>query len=206
MLTIGLTGGIGCGKTTVSQLFKEKNVPVVDADEISHAIVQTGQPALVKLANAFGQQILLTNGALNREYLRELVFAKPNKKALLESILHPIIYRTMDQQLNAFDSPYGMLSIPLLFETKHQENIDRVLVIDCSEETQITRVKARDQLSDSMIGSIMDSQCSREFRLSHADDILNNDGTLEKLKSDIDKLHSLYLKISTGKNHTHPAK
>jgi dephospho-CoA kinase len=206
MLIIGLTGGIGCGKTTVSQLFEEQNVPLVDADEISHAIVQTGQPALAQLSKAFGQQVLLSNGSLNRDYLRELVFNKPKEKEKLESILHPIIYQVMYQQLEEFDSPYGILSIPLLLETMHQDKVDRVLVIDCLEETQKSRVKARDQLSDSIIDSIMDSQCSREFRLSHADDILNNDSTLELLKPYVEELHKFYLKISTGKNNKHPAK
>ena len=155
MLTIGLTGGIGCGKSTVTQLFEKRNVPVVDADIISHTIVQSGQPALLQLQQAFGDSILLPSGALNRDYLRDLIFNNPSKKETLESILHPIIYKTMYQTLASFDYPYGILSIPLLLETKHQANIDRILVIDCPEATQIKRVKARDQLSDSMINSIM---------------------------------------------------
>lgn len=206
MFIIGLTGGIGCGKSTVSQLFEEFNVPVVDADIIAHSIVQTGQPALAQLKNNFGKDVLLPSGALNRAYLRELVFNNPAKKEALENILHPIIYKTMHQQLEQFDSPYGILSIPLLFETKHEHNVDRVLVIDCLEKTQQSRVKARDQLNDTMIKSIMASQCSRQFRLLHADDVINNDNALDNLKYDVKKLHHLYLEMSTGKNHTHPAK
>ena len=200
MLTIGLTGGIGCGKTTVTQLFEKRNVPVIDADVISHSIVQPGQPALLLLQQAFGDAVLLSNGALNREYLRELVFKNPSKKKALEAILHPIIYKTMFHALEKFDYPYGILSIPLLFETNHHEMIDRILVIDCPEAVQIKRVKTRDQLSDSMINSIMSSQCSRSFRLSHADDILINDGPLTGIDLKVQKLHDCYLKMSAGKN------
>ncbi|MFT6218911.1 MAG: dephospho-CoA kinase [Cycloclasticus pugetii] len=199
MLTIGLTGGIGCGKSTVTQLFEKRNVPVVDADIISHTIVQSGQPALLQLQQAFGDSILLPSGALNRDYLRDLIFNNPSKKETLESILHPIIYKTMYQTLASFDYPYGILSIPLLLETKHQANIDRILVIDCPEATQIKRVKARDQLSDSMINSIMNAQCTRAFRLSQADDIITNVGSLNSLEKKVEQLHNFYLEMSAGK-------
>jgi len=206
VLTIGLTGGIGCGKTTVSQLFESKGIPVIDADEIAHAIVQKGTPALAILSNAFGENILNTDGSLDRNYLRELVFNHPKEKEKLESILHPLIYQQMFQQLEQYDSPYGILSIPLLFETHHQNKVDRIVVIDCSEETQKKRVRSRDQLSDEMIDSIMNSQCSRSFRREHADDILNNDSTLANLEDAVDHLHEVYIKMSTGKNRAHPAK
>ncbi|ORU94358.1 MAG: dephospho-CoA kinase [Cycloclasticus sp. symbiont of Bathymodiolus heckerae] len=206
MLIIGLTGGIGCGKTTVSQLFEKRNIPIIDADEISRTIVKARQPALTLLVDAFGNNILLGDGSLNKDFLRELVFSQPDKKKKLEDILHPIIYKTMFQQLEQFTSPYGIFSIPLLFETQYQDKVDRVLVIDCSEETQKTRVKARDQLDDSMIQSIMHAQCSRSFRLSHADDILSNDGNLIALDETVQQLHELYLKMSAGKNSSHPAK
>ncbi|MEW4983218.1 MAG: dephospho-CoA kinase [Cycloclasticus sp.] len=201
MLTIGLTGGIGCGKTTITQLFEKRNVPVVDADVISHAIVQPGQPALLILKKSFGEQILLPNGSLNRNYLRELVFNDPHKKETLENILHPIIYTTMYQALEKIDYPYGILSIPLLLETQHQDKVDRVLVIDCPEAVQIERVKKRDKLNDAMIASIMHSQCSRSIRLSNADDILVNNESLESLDAKVQKLHNFYLKMSAGKNN-----
>ena len=206
MLTIGLTGGIGCGKTTITQLFEKRNVPVVDADVISHAIVQPGQPALLILKKSFGEQILLPNGSLNRNYLRELVFNDPHKKETLENILHPIIYTTMYQALQQADYPYGILSIPLLLETQHQDKVDRVLVIDCPEEVQIERVKKRDQLNDAMIASIMRSQCSRSIRLNNADDILVNNESLESLNAKVQKLHEFYLKMSAGKNNSYTAK
>lgn len=202
MLIIGLTGGIGCGKTTVSQLFENANVPVIDADEISRAIVKTGQPALSLLTSAFGGEILSPNGSLNKSYLRELVFNHPNNKEKLENILHPIIYQKMYQQLAKHKSPYGILSIPLLFETNHRKKVDRVLVVDCSEETQRNRVKARDEFDDSMIDSIIKAQCTRPFRLLHADDILNNDNSLDNLEKDVSRLHNTYLKMSADQVQT----
>jgi len=201
MLTIGLTGGIGCGKTTVSRLFEKRNIPVIDADVISHAIVQPGQPTLLLLKETFGEQVLLANGELNRDYLRELVFNDPNKKETLEAIMHPIIFGIMHDKLATLDTPYGILSIPLLIETNQQAQVDRVLVIDCPETDQIQRVKARDQLTDAMINSIMRSQCSRSLRLEHADDILINDGSLASLDAKVQKLHDFYLKMSAGKNN-----
>lgn len=201
MLTIGLTGGIGCGKTTVSRLFEKRNIPVIDADVISHAIVQPGQPTLLLLKETFGEQVLLPNGELNRQYLRELVFNDPNKKETLEGIMHPIIFGIMHDELTKLNTPYGILSIPLLLETNQQAQVDRVLVIDCPETEQIQRVKARDQLSDSMINSIMRSQCSRSLRLKRADDILLNNGSLASIDAKVQKLHDFYLKMSAGKKN-----
>lgn len=206
MLTIGLTGGIGCGKSTVTDLFKQKRVPVVDADEIAHAVVQPQQPTLALLQKTFGKHIIATDGSLDRSFLRELVFNDRVEKKKLEDILHPIIYKTMHDQLNKLDSPYGILSIPLLLETRHQDKVDRVLVIDCPEATQIKRVKARDNLNEKMIDSIMKSQCTRSFRLQHADDVLNNNTNLETLGKRVQKLHDFYLQMSAGKNSSYPAK
>lgn len=201
MLTIGLTGGIGCGKTTVSRLFEKRNIPVIDADIISHAIVQPGQPTLLLLKETFGEQVLQPNGELNRQYLRELIFNDSNKKETLEAIMHPIIFGIMHDKLATLDTPYGILSIPLLIETNQQAQVDRVLVIDCPETEQVQRVKARDQLTDAMISSIMRSQCSRSLRLEHADDILINDGSVASIDAKVQKLHEFYLKMSAGKNN-----
>ena len=201
MLTIGLTGGIGCGKTTVSRLFEKRNIPVIDADIISHAIVQPGQPTLLLLKETFGEQVLQPNGELNRQYLRELIFNDSNKKETLEAIMHPIIFGIMHDKLTTLNTPYGILSIPLLIETNQQAQVDRVLVIDCPETDQVRRVKARDQLTDTMINSIMRSQCSRSLRLEHADDILINDGSVASIDAKVQKLHDFYLKMSAGKNN-----
>ncbi len=198
MIIIGLTGGIGCGKTTVTELFKKRNVPVVDADEIAHAVVQPNEPALASIAEAFGQQIINNDGGLDRDQLRELIFTDPAKKKVLEGILHPVIFKTMYEQLEQYDAPYGIASIPLLFEGNNPHNFTRVLVIDCPESMQIERVKARDKLSDKIISSIMNSQCSRSHRLAHADDIISNNGSLNSLENQVDKLHFSYLKMSAG--------
>jgi len=206
VLTIGLTGGIGCGKSTVTDLFKKNHVPIVDADEIAHAVVQPYQPALTLLKQSFGEQIITSDGSLDRRRLRELVFNDPVEKKKLENILHPIIYKTMRDQIKNFDFPYGILSIPLLLETNHQDNVDRVLVIDCPETTQIERVKTRDGLDEKMINSIMKTQCSRSFRLQHADDVLNNNTTLKTLGKRVQKLHDFYMQMSAGKNSSYPAK
>jgi len=198
MMIIGLTGGIGCGKTTVTDLFQQRSVPVVDADEIAHAVVQPNKPALASIAKSFGQQIINQAGGLDRDQLREIIFTSPEKKKILEDILHPIIFKTMYEQLDQYDAPYGIASIPLLFEGNKPHNFARILVIDCPESVQIERVKARDQLSDKIIGSIMNSQCSRSYRLAHADDTISNNGSLSTLENQVEKLHTSYLKMSAG--------
>ncbi len=200
MLTIGLTGGIACGKSTVTQLFEKLGVPVIDADDIAHNLVRPQQPALALLKKRFGSQIIAANGSLNRAALRELVFNSPSDKEALEAILHPLIYQTMQQQLSQCNSPYVILSIPLLLEGKHPLQIDRILLIDCPEAIQIKRVKSRNGFSEKMIKAIIKSQCSRNERIHHADDVINNTSTLKKLTSEVNKLHEFYLKISTSKN------
>jgi dephospho-CoA kinase len=200
MLTIGLTGGIGSGKSTVTKFFRDRHVPVIDADEIVHAIVQPKQPTLELLRRQFGNQIIAIDGSLDRPVLREIIFNDSDKKILLESILHPIIYKKMFEELASHTSAYGILSIPLLVETNHLTEIDRVLVVDCPESTQKKRVKARGDLTNEMIDSIMCSQCSRDIRLAEADDIIENNGTLKELERDVQKLHEFYLDIAADKN------
>lgn len=200
MLTIGLTGGIGCGKSTVTNLFQAIRVPVIDADEISHEIVQPGQPALKEITKLFGHHLLNDDGSLDRSLMREIIFKQPDAKEALERLLHPIVFKTMHEHLSKLNSPYAILSIPLLLETQYQSEVDRVLVIDCPEATQITRVAQRDQLDKETIRAIMQTQCSRDTRLELADEILENNGSLESLNLDIQKLHAFYLEMSTGKN------
>ena len=200
MLSIGLTGGIACGKSTVTQLFEKLGVTVIDADEIAHSLVLPQQPALALLKKAFGSQIISADGSLNRPALRELVFSSTSDTETLEAILHPLIYQTMQQQLNHCKSPYAILSIPLLLESKQPLHIDRVLLIDCPEDIQIQRVKNRNGFSEKMIKAIIKSQCTRNERLQHADDIIINTGTLKNLALEVNKLHEFYLKICTSKN------
>lgn len=197
MLKVGLTGGIGCGKSTVAKIFADLNVPVLDADEIAHRLVEKGQPALAQIQQVFGKAILNPDGSLNRKKLREQVFSDLKQKQKLESILHPLIYKTLQAELEQLIAvPYCIISIPLLFETDMAHLVDRILVIDCPVETQIDRVKVRDNLTIERIQSIIDSQVPRTFRKAKADDLIDNSVTDYRLAERIKKLHNLYLSIS----------
>ena len=196
MLKVGLTGGIGCGKSTVTKIFADLNVPVLDADEIAHRLVEKGQTAMTKIKQAFGPAILNPDGSLNRTALRDRIFSDPKQKQKLESILHPLIYKTLQAELEQLNTPYCIISIPLLFETGMTHFVDRVLVIDCPVETQLERVKARDGLPIERIQSIIDSQVSRAFRKTKADDLIDNSATDYRLAEQAKKLHNLYLSIS----------
>lgn len=202
MLIIGLTGGIGSGKSTVTRLFVKKGAPIIDADDIAHEIVQRGQPALDSIADEFGDHFLKTNGELDRDKLRLHIYNHPTDKKRLENLLHPLIFREMQRQLSTVNFPYGILSVPLLFETGFQRHVQRVVVIDCPEEVQIERVKIRDNLPINDIKKIMSTQCSRSFRLEHADDVINNDCSQDKLATQVQKLHEKYLNISASKSIT----
>ncbi len=201
MLKVGLTGGIGCGKSTVAKIFADLHVPVLDADEIAHRLVEKGQPALAQIQQEFGTAILNPDGSLNRKNLRERVFSSPKQKQKLESILHPLIYKTLQAELEPLIAvPYCIISIPLLFETDMTHLVDRILVIDCPVETQIERVKVRDNLTSERIQSIIDSQVSRAFRKAKADDLIDNSVADSGLAEQVKKLHNLYLSISTSRD------
>jgi len=193
---VGLTGGIGCGKSTVARIFSELNVPVLDADDIAHRLVEKGQPALVTIQQAFATAALNPDGSLNRHYLREQIFSDPEQKQKLESILHPLIFKSLQAELEQLIAPYCIISIPLLFETGMTHLVDRILVIDCSVETQIERVKIRDKLTVARIQSIIDNQVSRAFRKAKADDLIDNSNTDYRLAEQVKKLHNLYLSLS----------
>lgn len=196
MLKVGLTGGIGCGKTTVSNLFSELNVSIIDADDISHSLVQAGKPALQEIKCVFGSEILLENGELNRTYLKKRIFESAIQKKQLEAILHPLIFQEIANQLNAISADYCLVSIPLLFETHAEFLFDRILVIDCDKKTQIARVQKRDNLSIKQIEAILNSQVSREFRQKNANDLLDNSKNNHSLAEDVKKLHNFYLNLS----------
>lgn len=196
MLKVGLTGGIGCGKSTVADFFSDLNIPVLDADKIAHNLVEKGQAALAQILQAFGPGILNPDNSLNRTALRDRVFSDPLQKQQLESILHPLIYATLQAELEQLSSRYCIISIPLLFETGMTDLVDRVLVIDCPVEIQIERVRSRDKLSLKRIHSIIDQQVSRTYRKSKADDLINNSGTDYRLAEQVKKLHNLYLSLS----------
>lgn len=196
MLKIGLTGGIGSGKSTVSRLFAKLNVPIIDADVTAHRLVQPGQPALVEIRRVFGDKIVMPNGQLDRAALRTLVFADPEQKKKLESILHPLIRAELRSEAENRTEPYCILAIPLLFETGMQQWVDRVLVVDCPVEIQIERVKKRDHLEDATIHAIIATQVSRETRTAGADDLIDNSGADSHLAEQVKKLHNLYLSLS----------
>jgi len=196
MLKVGLTGGIGCGKSTVAKIFADLNIPVIDADQIAHRLVEKGQPALARIQQEFGASILSPDGLLNRRHLREIVFSDLTQKQKLESILHPLIYKTIQAELEQLVAPYCIVSIPLLFETDMTRLVDRILVIDCPVETQIERVKTRDNLTVERIQSIVDNQVSRAYRIAKADDLIDNSTTDYRLAEQVKKLHNLYLSLS----------
>ena len=197
MLKVGLTGGIGCGKSIVARIFASLSVPVLDADEVAHRLVEKGQPALAQIQQSFGTAILNPDGSLNRKAIRDQIFSDPKQKQKLESILHPLIYKTLQTELEQLvAAPYCIISIPLLFETNMMHFVDRILVIDCPVETQIERVKVRDNLTIERIQSIIDSQVSHAFRKAKADDLIDNSAADYRLAEQVKKLHNLYLSIS----------
>ncbi|WP_198246536.1 dephospho-CoA kinase [methane-oxidizing endosymbiont of Gigantopelta aegis] len=193
-LKIGLTGGIGSGKSTVCKLFSAFSIPIIDADIIAREIVAPGQAALAQIQLTFGN-ILLADGTLDRKKLGQIIFADPAKKQCLENILHPLIYQRLKTQAAAQLSPYVILAIPLLFETDMTDLVDRILVIDCPETLQLQRVKQRDQLDDDQIQRIIASQSSREERLGRADDIIDNSKSTAELAEQVKNLHNLYLSL-----------
>ncbi len=199
-LFIGLTGGIGSGKSTVATLFGELGVPVIDSDVISHELTQTGGGAIAEIRAAFGPEFLDENGALNRGKMRELVFSTPDAKQRLESILHPKIRAQMlAEVLTTGPAPYVLLVIPLLFEApNYRELVQRTLVVDCPETTQIARTMSRSGLDEQAVRTIMARQLAREQRLGLADDVIHNDGTLDQLRPQVARLHQLYSRLSSG--------
>jgi dephospho-CoA kinase len=198
MLKIGLTGGIGSGKTSATQLFSRFNIPVIDADVITHQITQPGQSALKSIAEHFGSQVLNADASLNREYLRTLVFSESAKKQELEAILHPLVYAQIAAKVAQLNAAYCVMCIPLLIETQKTDLADRILVIDCPVELQVERVKNRSQLSDAQICAIIAAQASRTQRLAIADDVIDNSKSSAHLAEQVKKLHNSYLLLSSA--------
>ncbi len=196
MLLIGMTGGIGAGKTTVAGYFREIGVPVIDADELAHQLVMPGAEPLNDIIRTFGPDILNQQGELDRARLREIVFSDPQKRHLLENILHPRILDEMNKQAARLSTPYCILSIPLLIETDNTSLVDRILVIDLPEEVQRRRAMERDNLSARAFEAIVLAQTSRETRLAVADDIITNDNNLATLHQQVMDLHQKYLALT----------
>lgn len=195
-LIVGLTGGIGSGKSAASQWFETQGINVVDADIVAREIVEKGQPALAQIQSAFGDWVLLESGELNRKALREHIFQHPSARQQLEEITHPAIRQSIIEQLAQASSPYVILVSPLLFETNQHLLTQRTLLIDASIELQIQRASQRDGQSVEQIENIIQAQMPRDRKLDLADDIAVNDGHLEHLYTQLQKLHLHYLELS----------
>ena len=195
-LIVGLTGGIGSGKSAASQWFETQGINVVDADIAAREIVEKGQPALAQIQSAFGDWVLLESGELNRKALREHIFQHPSARQQLEDITHPAIRQSIIVQLAQASSPYVILVSPLLFETNQHLLTQRTLLIDASIELQIQRASQRDGQSVAQIENIIQAQMPRDRKLDLADDIAINDGHLEHLYTQLQKLHLHYLELS----------
>jgi len=196
MMIIGLTGGIGSGKTTVSNLFSELGITVVDADIVAREVVEPGSATLKQIQAHFGCDILNSGGSLNRQALREQVFDNETERRWLEALLHPLIKKRLEQQLKVAQSEYAILSSPLLLETNQHQLVQRILVIDVPETLQLERASSRDQNSREQIKAIMAAQMDRKVRCEHADDIILNDSGTDQLKAKVLSLHYRYLELA----------
>ena len=188
-MIIGLTGGIGSGKTAVSETFEKLGITVVDADLASRVVVEKGKPCLEEIAKHFGNDILNENDELNRAKLREIIFNSDSEKLWLESLLHPAIAEQIKDELNASKSPYTILVSPLLLETNQRDFCDKVLVVDVPIELQMERTTKRDGVSKDQVKSIIKSQINRDERLQLADEIILNEGSIEDLEMIVRELH-----------------
>lgn len=195
-LVVALTGGIGSGKTTVSQRLAELGAAVIDTDHLAHALTAPGGAAMATIAAAFGSEALAADGSLDRVAMRGLIFSDTRARHRLEAILHPLIRARMDEQLAQVQAPYAVLAIPLLFETGWTDVADRILVVDLPESLQVTRVMARGDLSAEEVRPILASQARRETRRQGADDLIDNSGILEDLMARTADLHRRYLRLA----------
>jgi len=194
---VGLTGGIGSGKTTVAELFESHGAAIVDTDEISRRLTAPGQPAIAEIARKFGPQFVAEDGSLDRVRMRNLVFTDASARKDLEAILHPLIRQQSTRQIQESKAPYVVVVVPLLIETgAYRGMMGRILVVDCEPETQIRRVMQRSGLSRDEVLSIIGSQVPRQRRLLEADDIIHNDGDLEALRAQVNPLHLRYLGLA----------
>jgi len=198
MLIIGLTGGIGSGKSTVARHFEALGAPVIDADDIGRELVAPGQPALTAIAERFGADILDDSGQLNRARLRERVFTHPAQRRQLEAILHPRIRAEIQRRIASLSPACGycLVSVPLLIESGWQDLVQRVLVVDAPREAQITRTVTRDGVPRQQAEAILDSQLDRDARLRAADDVIRNDGDLAALQQQVEALHRHYTRLA----------
>lgn len=195
---LGLTGGIGSGKSAAAQCFIDLGVHLVDADNAARWVVEPRRPALAQIAEHFGPSVLQADGTLNRSALRELIFKDPQQRVWLEGLLHPLIREEIRQYLARAESAYAILVSPLLLETSQHQMVQRVLVVDVPESVQIERTVLRDKTNEDQVRAILKAQASRGERLSRADDVIVNDRDPAWLKSEVERLHHFYLTLRGG--------
>lgn len=195
MYVIGLTGGIGAGKSEAARIFADLGMPVVDVDVISRRLTSAGQPLVSRIAEAFGRDYVTADGAMDRAKIRDRIFSSDADRRLLESILHPAIHSEAIKELESYNqAPYQILAIPLFFESNRYEGIvNRTLLIDCAEENQISRVVNRNGFTEKMVRSIIAAQASRSFRRALANDIIDNNGSIEELEQKVQQIHEKFI-------------
>ena len=198
MFVVGLTGGIGSGKTVASDRFEELGVKVVDADIASRVVVEIGKPALSSIEGEFGSDVISDDGSLNRAKLREIIFKDDEAKSWLESLLHPLIGQHILDEIASATSRYVILVSPLLFETTQFQMCNRTLLIDVPKDIQILRTAKRDKVPESQVKKIIASQMDRDQKIGKADDVIVNDGEIGDLISKIDKIHQRYIELADG--------
>jgi len=190
---VGLTGGIGSGKSEVARAFAQLGADIADADAAAHAVTARGESGHAAVVDAFGPDALSATGELDRAWLRKTVFADPNARRRLEALLHPLILARLESEMKDWRGPYGLLVVPLLLESRRLvDRVDRVLVVDCPADEQVRRVMARSGLTAQEVRAIMSTQLSREERLGHADDVIDNGGPLAALAPQVARLHAFY--------------
>ena len=196
---VGLTGGIGSGKSAAAQMFDEFGATVIDTDAIAHALTGPGGAAIAPIRAAFGADYITAAGALARARMRELVFADAAKKSVLEAILHPLIRQRSDELVQAARGPYVILMVPLLIESRdYRGRCQRILVVDCPEELQVERVVTRSGISAAQVRAIMATQVSRAARLAAADDVIDNSRDQAQLRREVEALHRRYLQLAAA--------
>ncbi|MBD3644011.1 dephospho-CoA kinase [Alcanivorax sp.] len=198
MFVVGLTGGIGSGKTAATDFLAQQGITIVDADLASRVVVEPGQPALDRIAEHFGSHVLTEDGSLDRRALREIVFADADALKVLEGITHPAIGEELKRQITASQSPYTVLVSPLLLETSQKTLVDRILVIDAPAELQVQRTMERDHVPEGQVAAIMKAQMERTKRLDQADDVVENHGSLQAFHEQLAGLHQRYLKMANA--------
>lgn len=199
-MIVGLTGGIGSGKSTVGKLFAKLGVPVVSADEIAHELLKHNHAVYQAVKNKFGEQLLDQTQQIDRRRLRNMIFSNPAEKIWLEELMHPLIKREIIQHAKNFVYPYCVVEVPLLIEVGWQELVDRILTIDCDEELQIQRATSRDGKVDPNISEIIANQITRKERRAASNDIIENSGDLNHLSKRVEDIHRHYLELATYKH------